>query len=372
MDRAGTSLCTDILHTLGVELSEDLLPPHPDNPNGYFEARLVMEAHERAFLALGFQWKDISALKPLPPAWWRLPAMRQAKAELSTLVAAEIAKGHKVWGFKDPRTARLLPLWKEIFHELGVRPQYVLAVRHPRGVMQSLAKRDGLPLEQSELLWVERYTNALSYVGSEIKAVVHFEDWFTRPLEQAMHLIDVLSLPWGGDDIDLTEAVQAKVVREFRHDEERQEPQLRLPITEQLYQAMRSAPLASDWRESLTRVARQARMVLANSRAIVHFAQQQMEKRISELTAAIGERDNALAAHGARIAALTAALGERDSALATQGASVAALTAAVSERDSALATYGARIAALTAALGDRDAQISGLLQGAKDAPIMAK
>lgn len=251
-------------------------------------------------------------------------------------------------------------------------PHYVLAVRHPRGVVQSMAKRDRLSSEHSELLWLERYTNALGYVGKDINAIVHYEDWFSRPLDQARHLIQELSLPWSGDEIDLAEAIQATVVPELRHDDDRHEAQFCLPMTEQLYQAMRSAPSVPDWKDSLAETAHQARKIFANSRAIVRLAQQQLEKQIADQKASLDERDTALAAQNARNAALTAALGERDAALAGQNARIAALTAALGEHNNALAAQNARIAALTAALGERDGQIARLLQTAEPAPTMAE
>ena len=56
MDRSGTSLCTQILHLLGMELSEDLIGPDAHNAKGYFESNAVYECNEKLLLALGSHW----------------------------------------------------------------------------------------------------------------------------------------------------------------------------------------------------------------------------------------------------------------------------------------------------------------------------
>ena len=47
---------------------------------------------------------------------------------------SECKRTGKIWGFKDPLTAILLPMWQEIFDELHLEPFYIQAVRHPGSV----------------------------------------------------------------------------------------------------------------------------------------------------------------------------------------------------------------------------------------------
>ena len=46
--------------------------------------------------------------------------------------------GDGYFGFKDPRTAELMPLWHQIFNELKLAPKLVLCLRNPAQVARSL------------------------------------------------------------------------------------------------------------------------------------------------------------------------------------------------------------------------------------------
>jgi hypothetical protein len=58
------------------------------------------------------------------------------------------------WGFKDPRTIRVLPFWQSVFRELGVADRYVVIVRNPLSTARSLLHRDGFPFERTFLMWL--------------------------------------------------------------------------------------------------------------------------------------------------------------------------------------------------------------------------
>ena len=62
--------------------------------------------------------------------------------------------GDQTFGFKNPRMARLLPFWQAVFNELDISPSYVIAIRNPKGVAQSLQKRAGFDFEKSYYLWL--------------------------------------------------------------------------------------------------------------------------------------------------------------------------------------------------------------------------
>ena len=209
MDRSGTSLCTQILHLLGMELDDDLMPSDHFNPNGYFESPAIYRCNEDLLLALGSHWDEIRTLRPLNPAWWRQPVALETERRLTELVRAHLHRHPGVWGFKDPRTAGLLPLWQRVFRNCGVQPIYVMTVRHPAAVASSLAVRDSVPRKASELLWLERYLQACSILGSQIRCVVHYEDWFTSPVAQARRLLEATGLEWPSTEAELEQTLRS-------------------------------------------------------------------------------------------------------------------------------------------------------------------
>jgi hypothetical protein len=222
MDRAGTSLCAQILHLLGMELDDNTLLPDEHNPKGYFEEQPIHQANEELLGVLGSFWDEIEVLRPLPDAWWRRPAARAVEERLTTLVRERLERFSGIWGFKDPRTVRLLPLWRRVFRNCRVRPVYVLAVRHPVAVADSLARRDGMSESAAELLWLERYYQACRTGGAEIRCVVHYEDWFSRPLEQALRLAESTGLHRRVATTELEETLRSAIdVSLLHHDGQR-------------------------------------------------------------------------------------------------------------------------------------------------------
>jgi len=238
MDRSGTSLCTQILHLLGMELSEDLIWPDPYNGKGYFESNALYECNDGVLRALDSHWDEIRTLRPLSPAWWRLPAARETEQKLSELVRANLERFTGIWGFKDPRTAGLLPLWRRVFRNCGVRPIYVMTVRHPVAVAASLARRHGAQPRAGELLWLERYYQCFSSLGSQIRCVVHYEDWFSNPLEQARRLLAATGLEWPSSELELGETLRGAADGTLAHEDSSRD--IEIEAVRDLYQYLRA------------------------------------------------------------------------------------------------------------------------------------
>lgn len=193
MHRAGTSLCAKILQRLGAALGSPLTNPGFDNPDGFQEHEIVLECHRMLLEATDADWDTIHLVNPprdLVEGDERLAVTRN---RLRDLVAEQVeAAGSCVWAFKDPRTIRFLPLWRQVFAELQLQPIWIVAVRDPGSVAASLFARDGIDLAIGELLWAEHYLEALRHVGSDIAAIVHYERWFSDARAQAEELVTAI------------------------------------------------------------------------------------------------------------------------------------------------------------------------------------
>lgn len=238
MHRAGTSITAAMLQALGVRLSADLMPATEDNRIGYFESVSIVNAHDAILQAIGGRtWRTSSSMIPFPENWISLPQIQPIREHLKRIVSNEIAASPQPWAFKDPRTAQLLPLWRQIAQELGVDLRFVIVLRHPREVSQSLKARDAMNRIRGELLWVEHYLDALLYTAPGTRAFISYDAWFDDAVGAARNIAEMLCLP--APDEGRVNALKSSLVSsELRHHKEQSNGPGSLPFTSDLYSAM--------------------------------------------------------------------------------------------------------------------------------------
>jgi len=211
MHRSGTSAASGVLQGLGVSLGRTVSPPGPSNPRGYFENTRVMLLHEELLAALGRGWDDP---RPLPPGWEGEENLAPWRRRLLALLAEEYGLA-RLWGVKDPRLCRLLPLWLPALGEVGVAARAVVVLRHPGAVAASNGRRTGMPREQALELWLEhvldaeRHTRGVPRTPLSYRALL--EDW-RGELGRVQETLRV-SFAWEGR----AEAVEALLARELDH-----------------------------------------------------------------------------------------------------------------------------------------------------------
>lgn len=238
MHRSGTSLTASVLQAIGVDLGDQLIEADRHNRAGYFEQERIVRLNRRIFDLLDRRWVGPKGTLPLPKDWWLREELRPIQAELAEIVRHEMAQCSSIWGFKDPRVSRLIPMWRAIFADLGVTPSYVLAVRHPAAVSASLNARDGIPPAKAHLLWLEHNLEAVMNAGAQLARVVDFDRWFSDGEAQARDVAAALEIPWRAEALG---ALAAIVRPELRHARGAGEPAL--PMAEQVYRELAQASI---------------------------------------------------------------------------------------------------------------------------------
>ena len=206
MGRSGTSLLSQILQAKGVWFGEDteLVGQTPINIYGNREHIEIQRIH-RELLTGVFGVKEWLFLGKLAEDWHKhpnvIPYKYRLKEELHKL-RSKIPHEAK-FGFKDPRTTMLLPLWKDIFEEEGITPSYVLCMRDPSAVYKSLVRSgevlnyrtdQDVPEQTIINIWKQYNYNARKY--ATISCIIQFEDWFNgNRFVQDFDLSDALKLP---------------------------------------------------------------------------------------------------------------------------------------------------------------------------------
>lgn len=156
MHRTGTSAATRVINLLGADIAPDLIASAPDNVRGYWESEQVVNIHEELLHDL-----DSSSADPLPLSddWIDTAAARHARARLTDLIDHQF-RDADLFVVKDPRIAKLMPLWTDLLAELGIEVAVVMTFRNPLEVAASLDERDQMPLASSLLLYFSSYLKA--------------------------------------------------------------------------------------------------------------------------------------------------------------------------------------------------------------------
>jgi len=191
MHRSGTSAVTRGLAVLGVELGDNLMRPNADNPRGYWENKDIVSLNILVLETLGIKWNSLS---PVPPSRWQAPLVRELEARAAGIIRRN-SQSYPRWGFKDPRTLRLLPFWVEAFQQAGISPKYLLVVRNPVSVARSLYQRDGIAPEQSYLLWSANLVPHLAQTRGSLSCVVDYDLLMDDPVFQLKRMAAQLALP---------------------------------------------------------------------------------------------------------------------------------------------------------------------------------
>ncbi|HWB29123.1 MAG TPA: hypothetical protein VG736_01380 [Vicinamibacterales bacterium] len=213
MHRSGTSALTRVLNLRGAALPADLLPPNHANVAGYWEPASVVTWHDEFLTAVGSAWDDPTEL---PASAFETPAAEHFVDRVADLLCGELGAAPLVV-MKDPRACRLVPLWRRAIGRAGREPLIALIVRHPLEVAASLQRRDGLPVSQSLLLWLEHVLAAEAFTRSDRRSIVAYDrlldDW-RGTVARIEH--DLGLVPPATADVDAQ--VEAFLANDLRHE----------------------------------------------------------------------------------------------------------------------------------------------------------
>ena len=231
MHRSGTSLCSHILSAMGIDMADDI-DAVPSNAKGHWERLEIMEYHERILRLFNRDFFSPLHDFPLPAAWWADPRVYQIRREIVAFLASRMGDGY--FGFKEPRTVRLMPLWHQIFSDLKLVPKVVLCLRNPAQVSRSLKERDDLDPALGEYRWLIYMIDFFRYCGQFEICTVEYDDWFENPCTNFEKLRKFLDVEWRQSPADLDLVLSSIIDPALRHDNQHDiEP--RGPFVRSLY-----------------------------------------------------------------------------------------------------------------------------------------
>lgn len=167
--RSGTSMVTQLLHTAGLFVGDELLGAMPSNPYGHFEDFAIVKLHDRILRDNGVSWQTGAPLTPsISASRWREAAR----------IVTERHIAHEIWGFKDPRACLFLGMWKHLLP----RAKVLVVFRSAVDAAYSLERRhstqyfDGEGPAESHLRFWREPDLALRMWIEHNEAVLRFAD----------------------------------------------------------------------------------------------------------------------------------------------------------------------------------------------------
>lgn len=193
MHRSGTSALTRSLQVLGINLGDNLHLAGADNPKGFWEDKECVSINEELLGRLGSEYDQLDL------AWdfnFDDSSLNDLYSKAIQYVSQSIKKTKGVWGVKDPRICRLLGFWKRVFDVCDCSPSYIIALRDPLSVAESLQKRNGIHPEKSHFLWLQHMVPAVLDTRNNSRVIVNYDDLIDAPEKQLIRIAKCLKLPF--------------------------------------------------------------------------------------------------------------------------------------------------------------------------------
>jgi hypothetical protein len=240
MHRSGTSMVARLLNLCGVHLGlqSDMMPPLPDNPEGYWEHVKLVALNNDLLAQLGGGW---DYPPPIPSSWCEdddlVRLRRQADVILDEL------RGYELWGWKDPRSSLLADFWLTIQPDL----KFVICLRHPLEVAESLRIRNMFSRAMSLALWREYNERLLKSTTPDQRIITHYDAYFSDLPAELSRVLGFLSAHAQPDTL---QRCATAVRRDLRHNRAHAYQLLDPGIPLEVFELYRRMCEEANWQES--------------------------------------------------------------------------------------------------------------------------
>lgn len=206
MHRTGTSTIAGILSILGVDLGNRLLIPSRDNPKGYFEHSDIVNLN-KAFLNT-YNIDDDGLRGELPTDWIYSDRAKDFKERVKVVIKRDFSNS-EIFGLKDPRISILLPIYVEIFKELGIELRLIISDRNIQDVVNSLHKRGVVSMLDSVIAYKYYYRIIKAYAESIYHIHIKYDDLINDSKNIISRVINFINHP----KINSIEKVETEINR---------------------------------------------------------------------------------------------------------------------------------------------------------------
>ena len=212
MHRSGTSVITKALECVGVELGNNLMEAAiGDNDLGFFEDLEIVDFNDQLLAECNKNWYSSEIIQNydvenLIRRGYLIRAVEMMRRKLNN---------KKCFGYKDPRTAKLLPFWSKVYEAANFDTYFILALRNPLNVIRSLQQRDGIECEHAYYLWADYITSSLAFLKNKKFIAIDYDNLLNDPRKVISQISEFLDMQLNLSALNIYE--QQIIKKSLRH-----------------------------------------------------------------------------------------------------------------------------------------------------------
>jgi|GEM_PF-1067046 len=215
MPRSGTSAITRGLKALGIDLGDNFGSGNNKwNPTGFWEDKdIVYKINRGVSFALNDNWMSVHLIDD---QCRNNPVLSDLKLSATHILQKRLASTSS-WGFKDPRTSRVLPFWQEVFAELHLSDNYIIALRNPLACASSWRRLSGADIEIGLLLWLIHLIPVINCTHGRNRLMVSYDLLMQNPRQQLARIKDKLGIQSKVDPSDVDQYANYYLDKKLSH-----------------------------------------------------------------------------------------------------------------------------------------------------------
>jgi len=213
MHRSGTSAMARVLGLCGATLPRHSMAAHESNALGHWEPQRIVDAHDMFLADAGTAWDEA---RDYPDAIFTSAAAAACRLRLAALVRDEYGDT-PLFVLKDPRTSRLMPLWRPVLETLGALPNAVIMVRNPLEVAGSLNRRDGWSDMRGLTVWLRYMLRAERDTRDLPRCFIDYDQLLTDWPAVVAKLSSQLDIAFLARDAATDREIDRFIRRDLRH-----------------------------------------------------------------------------------------------------------------------------------------------------------
>ena len=213
MQRSGTSATTKVLPIFGINLGDNMLPSNFLNPKGFWEDNSVLSIDEKLLEINKSRWDFIEyGLNPDVNSSIIAPLFSEAVS----LVENRLGENNGVWGVKEPRMGNLLGFWKQVFAACNCEMNFIITIRNPISVAESMHAGFGIPHEKSYLLWLRHVVSTIYETRNFNRLIIDYDLLMESPINQIDRIASNFNLTYSKTNDLYTDYLESFLDKEMR------------------------------------------------------------------------------------------------------------------------------------------------------------